>query len=85
VDLFKNVVLAFEKGLTFIVSDETPLSVYTEFLSKLNGTKEILMEKLHLEDSPSELASGMEIMLDGLYLNRKISKEIVKSGYVFKI
>lgn len=85
VDLLKNVVLAFEKGLTFAVSDETPLSVYTEFLSELDGTKEILLEKLHLKDFQSELASGVEIMLDGLYLHRRISKEVVKNGYIFRI
>ncbi len=85
VDLLQNVVLAFEKGLTFAVSDETPLSVYTEFLSKLDGTKEILMEKLHIEDVPSELACAIELMLDGLYLHRKISRETLKGGFLFRI
>jgi magnesium chelatase subunit I len=85
VDLFKNVILTFEKGFTFTVSDDTPLFVYTQFLSNVDGTKGILMDKLHIEDSPSELAAGTELMLEGLYLHRKISKEVVKSGYVFKI
>lgn len=83
VEVFTDVILAFEKGVTFVTSDETPLEFYIKFLNSFDGTKERIMEKFGVQ-FPSEIASALEFLLEGLYLHKKISKEPLRKGYVFK-
>lgn len=79
-----KVVEVFEQGASFEVSDETPSEVYMEFVLRINGTLELILEALSLPNTPAHIASGLELILEGLTLHRKISKEIKGKGFVFQ-
>ncbi len=47
---------------------------YVKQASEVPGLKEAVV-KLHAHGSPATVASGVEFILEGLHLNRKLNKE----------
>ncbi|MSQ28180.1 MAG: magnesium chelatase [Dehalococcoidia bacterium] len=68
------VVARFDKGLSMEASDITPSEEYLKQASQAPGLLEAA-RKVTQNDAPAALASGVEFVLEGLHLNRKLNKD----------
>jgi len=71
---FDDLVLGFDNGLTVDAADDLPAMNYVHQVSHIDGVREAL-EKLDLPGSPAGVASGVEFVLEGLHLNRRLNKD----------
>jgi magnesium chelatase subunit I len=71
---FDELILAFDNGLTVEVADDLDAMRYVHQVSHMEGMREA-MGKLELPGSPAGIASGVEFILEGLHLNRKLNKD----------
>jgi magnesium chelatase subunit I len=65
------------------VSADSPASQYREFFQRVPAMNESL-KNLGLTDSPAQLASAAEFILEGLHLNQKLNKELRRDKMVYK-
>jgi len=83
VQQFDDLLAKFRGGWTIEVSEGMKSSVYEEKTHEIHhhsGEMRGLLEalkKLRCDGSPATLASGMEFILEGLYLHRRLNKEQV--------
>ncbi|MEO6796372.1 MAG: magnesium chelatase [Candidatus Dormibacter sp.] len=70
---FTELVQRFDAGLTFEVSEGQPADRYSAMLRELPGMEKAL-KSLGLEKRPALAASGMEFVLEGLHLSKRINK-----------
>ncbi len=71
---FDDLVLAFDNGLTVEVADDMDAMEYVHQVSHMDGMRDALM-KLGVSGNPQGVASGVEFILEGLHLNRKLNKD----------
>ncbi|MDP2660353.1 MAG: magnesium chelatase, partial [Dehalococcoidia bacterium] len=69
-----TIVAAFENALSVEASDTMPSMDYVHQVAELPGLKEAL-DKLQIQGAPAAVASGVEFILEGLHLNRKLNKD----------
>jgi magnesium chelatase subunit I len=74
------VVEAFESGEAVEVGAEAPSALYVQALGRVPGMSAAL-EALGATGSPAAQASGMELVLEGLHLTRRLNRDRVDSGY----
>jgi magnesium chelatase subunit I len=79
VDL-EPVVEAFEAGEAVEVGAEAPSALYVQALGRVPGMRAAL-EALGAGETPAAQASGMELVLEGLHLTRRLNRERVQTGY----
>ncbi len=65
--------LAFDNGLTVEASSMAPSYTYIHQVSNIQGISELLT-RLGVAREPAELASGLEFLLEGLHVIRKVSR-----------
>ncbi len=68
--------MPFDRGLTLEVSEMLHSGFYLDMMRKI-PTIERVLKQLNLpvsDESPAAIASAMEFILEGLYVNRRISK-----------
>ncbi len=70
---FEALVQAFENGLAIEASELMPAMDYVHQLSHLDGVREGL-DRLAVGGNPAAVASGVEFILEGLHLNRRLNK-----------
>ncbi|HLT19687.1 MAG TPA: sigma 54-interacting transcriptional regulator [Thermomicrobiales bacterium] len=73
---FDDLVLAFDNGLTVEVGDDRSAMDYVHQVSHMDGMREAL-NKLGVTGSPQGIAAGVEFILEGLHLNRRLNKDQV--------
>lgn len=71
---FEDLILAFENGLTVEVADDMDAMEYVHQVSHMDGMREAL-NKLNVAGNPGGVAAGVEFILEGLHLNRKLNKD----------
>jgi magnesium chelatase subunit I len=71
---FDDLILAFDNGLRVDVSDDMASMNYVHQVSHMDGMREAL-GKLDLPAGPAGIASGVEFVLEGLHLNRRLNKD----------
>ncbi|CAN5829860.1 sigma 54-interacting transcriptional regulator [soil metagenome] len=76
---FDDLVLAFDNGLTVEVADDMDAMKYVHQVSHMDGMREAL-NKLGVSGNPQGVAAGVEFILEGLHLNRKLNKDDIASG-----
>jgi len=69
-----KIVAAFENALSVEASDTMPSMDYVHQVAELPGLREAL-DKLQTQGAPAAVASGVEFILEGLHLNRKLNKD----------
>ena len=79
---FTELVQRFDAGLTFEVSEGQPAERYATQLRELPGMEKAL-KSLGLEKRPALAASGMEFVLEGLHLSKRINKTEVDGSSVY--
>ena len=65
----------FQEGWWVEVSDSMPVSHYVEQLAGLKGMRPGI-ERLNIGESPGEMASAIEFILEGLHLSNKLNKDV---------
>ncbi len=73
---FDDLVKKFEEGTTAEVSDMMHAKDYTKKMKEFGATAEAF-KKLGVEDTPAGIASGVEFILEGLHLNRRLNRDKV--------
>jgi magnesium chelatase subunit I len=71
---FDRLVLAFDNGLTVDASELMPSLDYVHQLSHLDGVSDAISE-LGVGKNPAAVAAAVELILEGLHLNRRLNKD----------
>jgi magnesium chelatase subunit I len=74
--LLGDVVRGFDDGMTVDTGDDVPASRYTDLLGRLSGMTPVLRD-LGVGESPAAVASGVEFVLEGLHLTKRLNKDAV--------
>ncbi len=74
---FDDLVRRFEEGLVIETSDTLPSAEYTQKMSEVPELAEGV-RRLDLGESPAAVASGVEFILEGLHLNRRLNRDRVE-------
>jgi magnesium chelatase subunit I len=82
INALEPVVDLFQKGLNVEVSDMLHNQFYLDMLKKIPGI-ERSFKTLGENQSPDITASALEFILEGLYLNKRISKTSLPNKYVY--
>jgi magnesium chelatase subunit I len=77
-----DVLSAFQRGLKFDVSESMPSQEYVRQLGEVRGLQ-AATRRLGASD-PASIASGVEFVLEGLHLNRKLNKEMQAGKYRYR-
>jgi magnesium chelatase subunit I len=75
--------LAFDNGLTVEASAMAPSYTYIHQVSNIEGVSDALAS-LGIGREPAELASGIEFLLEGLHVIRKVSRSESDSGVRYR-
>jgi len=65
------------------VSDSMPSDEYLEGVREVQGLDKCL-DTLNIERTPSQIASAVEFIFEGLHLSNKLNKEYIKGKIVYK-
>ena len=71
---FDDLILGFDNGLKVDVADDMPSMNYVHQVSHMDGVREAI-GKLDVASGPAGIASGVEFVLEGLHLNRRLNKD----------
>jgi magnesium chelatase subunit I len=70
------IVASFDDGSTVNTGEDIPASQYRDTLAKLDGMPAVLSD-LRVGESPAGIASGIEFVLEGLHLTKRLNKDAV--------
>src|SRR6266566_4153262 len=79
---FNELVQRFDAGLTFEVSEGQAAERYATMLRELPGMEKAL-KSLGLDKRPAMAASGVEFVLEGLHLSKRINKTEMDGGAIY--
>ena len=80
---FDDLLLTFENGISVETGTEIPSVEYVSQLSKLDGVSQFV-KRIESSDNPSLIASALELMLEGLHLNRRLNRDTVEGKFVYR-
>ena len=72
-----DVLAYFGLGESLEVSDTMPTAAYRQKTKDVTGLTK-LMQRLGCAKSPALLAAGLEFVLEGLHLNKKLNKKVIE-------
>ena len=75
-ELFRDVVLAFDEGTVVHAGDDVASATYVETLASMPVLKAPVMA-LAESETPAAVASATEFVLEGLHLSKRLNKEAV--------
>jgi magnesium chelatase subunit I len=75
-------VSSFQEGWWVEVSDALPAAHYLPILSTVKGLKQGIA-RLNVGESPGEMASAIELILEGLHLNNKLNKDTLDGKVIY--
>ncbi|HWS44825.1 MAG TPA: sigma 54-interacting transcriptional regulator [Acidimicrobiia bacterium] len=70
------VIASFEDGSIVHTGEDVPAAQYRDLLAKLDGMPALLAD-LGVGESPAGIASGIEFVLEGLHLTKRLNKDAV--------
>ncbi len=73
-----EIVKSFEEGLVIDTGEDVPAARYTEVLAAVPALAPVLAE-LEVGESPAGIASGVELVLEGLHLTKRLNKDALGS------
>lgn len=79
---FEAVLTRFDEGLTIQAGTDIPSQTYVDSLPQMANMREMIA-KIEASDDPSAIASAMEFILEGLYLNRRLNRDQTAGHIVF--
>jgi magnesium chelatase subunit I len=81
-NLFPELLESFEHGYVE-VANTMPSDEYLVGLKEIKGLEKCV-KKLEIDSSPAEIASAIELILEGLHLSNKLNKETVQGKIIYK-
>jgi len=72
--MFEAMVAHFRAGAAVEVSDALASAEYATLAGKIKGLADAV-KKLEVDQSPGLVASGVEFILEGLHLNKRLNKD----------
>jgi magnesium chelatase subunit I len=81
-NLFPELLESFEHGYVE-VANTMPSDEYLVGLKEIKGLEKCV-KKLEIDGSPAEIASAIELILEGLHLSNKLNKETVQGKIIYK-
>ena len=82
-DRMEAVVVPFDKGLVVEVSDTLDSQSYLAIVRQITGMKDMI-KVASVPDRPEAIASAVEFILEGLYLNKRLSKTKSEGKTVYR-
>ena len=79
---FEAVLTRFDEGLTIEAGTDIPSQSYADRLPQMANMREMI-SKIEESSDPSAIASAMEFILEGLYLNRRLNRDQTAGHIVF--
>ena len=70
------IVASFEDGSVVHTGEDMPAAQYRDLLAQLEGMPAVLAD-LDVGESPAGIASGIEFVLEGLHLTKRLNKDAV--------
>jgi magnesium chelatase subunit I len=70
------VIAAFKSGISAETGEALPLSHYQQLLKQVDGLPEA-MRQVTRDESPAAQAAAVELVLEGLHLNKRLNKDSV--------
>jgi magnesium chelatase subunit I len=77
------IVASFEDGTIVHTGEDIPASEYRDLLAKLDGMRAVLAD-LGVGESPAGIASGIEFVLDGLHLTKRLNKDAIGNRATYR-
>ncbi len=79
---FTDVLARFEEGLVIETGADVQSDSYTSKLPQLANLQE-MVERIEPSDDPASIASAIELILEGLHLNRRLNRDQSGGTYVY--
>ena len=79
---FDAVLTRFDEGLTIETGTDIPSRAYADKLPQMANMGEMIA-RIESSNDPSAIASAMEFVLEGLYLNRRLNRDQTAGHTVF--
>ncbi len=83
IEKLSSIVNSFNNGIGAQVSQSISSEEYMDGLNNIPGLKETV-KSLANPESPPEVASAIEFVLEGLHLSNKLNKEVINGRIVYK-
>ena len=83
IDSLSRVVEAFESGLVIRTGESVPSRDYVRWMRETPGMPEAV-GRLGVGESPAAVASGVEFLLEGLHLHRRLNKDRASTGGLYR-
>ena len=77
------IVASFDEGTVVHTGEDVPATAYGELLSQLDGVGAVLAD-LDVGESPAGIASGIEFVLEGLHLTKRLNKDAVGARATYR-
>jgi len=78
-----EIVRAFEGGLAIDTGDDVPAARYAEVLETVPALAPVLAD-LGVGESPAQIASGIELVLEGLHLAKRLNKDALGARATYR-
>jgi magnesium chelatase subunit I len=80
---FDEVIAEFDQGLVAETGSDIPSEGYPERLSRMANLSEMI-RRIEGSSEPAAVASAVEFVLEGLHLNRRLNRDHVGGGYLYR-
>ena len=77
------IVASFEDGSVVHTGEDVAAADYRDLLAKLEGMPAVLAD-LGVGESPAGIASGIEFVLEGLHLTKRLNKDAVGTRATYR-
>ncbi len=77
------IVASFEDGSIVHTGEDVPAADYRDSLTKLEGMN-IVLSDLGVGESPAGIASGIEFVLEGLHLTKRLNKDAIGARATYR-
>ena len=82
---FEGLILRFEEGLEVEVGSDVPSFAYTERMGEETPLAPMVKQfKINPKKQEALFAAGVEFVLDGLHLNRKLNRDRIEGKYRYR-
>ena len=80
---FDALLTRFEEGLVVETGSTVQSETYVARLPEMANMRE-MVERIEPSDSPAAVASAIELILEGLHLNRRLNRDLSGGNFVYK-
>ena len=77
------IVASFDEGTIVHTGEDVPSGDYRDLMAKLDGIGAVLSD-LEVGESPAGIASGIEFVLEGLHLTKRLNKDAVGARATYR-